>query len=98
MNMQALMRQAQAMQKELTNTQKVINETEFTGKNGVVTVRVMGTKEVKEVKIDDDKEILDDVSLLSDMVLLALNDAFKQVDKFKEEKLGKYANMMQGLM
>ena len=58
----------------------------------------MGTKEVKEVKIDDDKEILDDVSLLSDMVLLALNDAFKQVDKFKEEKLGKYANMMQGLM
>lgn len=98
MNMQALMRQAQVMQKELTNTQKVINETEFTGKNGVVTVRVMGTKEVKEVKIDDDKEILDDVSLLSDMVLLALNDAFKQVDKFKEEKLGKYANMMQGLM
>ncbi len=98
MNMQALMRQAQAMQKEITNAQKLINETEFTGTNGIVTVKVMGTKEVKEVKIEEDKEVFEDVSLLSDMILLALNDAFKQIDKFKEEKLGKYANMMQGLM
>ena len=28
----------------------------------------------------------------------ALNDAFSQVDKFKESKLGKYASMMQGIM
>ena len=98
MNMQALMRQAQAMQKEITTAQKVINETEFIGKNGIVTVKVMGTKEVKEVKIEEDKDILEDVTLLSDMILLALNDAFKQVDKFKEQKMGKYSNMMQGLM
>lgn len=98
MNMQALMRQAQAMQKEITAAQKLISETEFTGKNGIVTVKVMGTKNVKEVKIEQDNEILEDVTMLSDMILLALNDAFKQIDKFKEEKMGKYSNMMQGLM
>lgn len=98
MNMQALMRQAQAMQKEITSTQKVINETEFNGKNGIVSVVVMGTKEIKQIKIDDDKDVLNDTLLLSDMIMLAINDAFRQVDKFKEEKMGKYTNMMQGIL
>lgn len=98
MNMQALMRQAQAMQKDITNAQKVVNETEFTGKNGIVTVKVMGTKEVKEVKIEQDDEIKEDLSLLEDMIILALNDAFKQIDKYQQEKLGKYSSLMNGLM
>lgn len=98
MNMQALMRQAQAMQKEITNTQKIINETEFNGKNGIVSVVVMGTKEIKQIKIDNDKDVLNDTILLSDMIMLAINDAFRQVDKFKEEKMGKYTNMMQGIL
>ena len=98
MNMQALMRQAQMMQKEITQVQKTINETEFFGKNGVVTVKVMGTKEVKDVSIDGLEDLKDDLSMLEDMIMLALNDAFSQVDKFEESKLGKYASMMQGIM
>ena len=38
------------------------------------------------------------MSMLEDMVVLALNDAFSKVDKATSEKMGKYSNMMPGLM
>ncbi len=98
MNMQNLMKQAQAMQKEITNSQKKINEMEFIGKNGLVTVKLMGNKNIKEVKIKEDGEIKEDLSILEDMILLALNDAFAQIDKVTEEKMGKYASMFPGMM
>lgn len=97
MNMQALMQQAKQMQKDITNAQKIINETEFTGKNGLVTVTMMGDKRLKEVKIEQDDDIKEDLSILEDMIVLATNDALNQVDKLTEEKMGKYSNMMPGL-
>lgn len=99
MNMQALMRQAQAMQKEITNAKASIDAMEFIGKGSLVTVKVNGKKEVLEVKIDPNVcDLSDDLSMLEDMILVALNDAFTQVDKKTEEKLGKYSSMMSGLM
>ena len=61
---------------------------------------VNGKKEVKKITINNDAKDLinDDLTMLEDMIVLALNDAFSQVDKFKESKLGKYASMMQGIM
>ena len=98
MNMQALMRQAQMMQKEITQAQKTINETEFVGKNGVVTVKVMGTKEVKDVSIDGLEDLKDDLSMLEDMIMLAFNDACRKAEADKEVKLGKYGQGLSGLM
>ena len=40
----------------------------------------------------------EDLSMLEDMILIALNDAFSKVDKETEEKMGKYSNMMNGLI
>lgn len=98
MNMQALMRQAQNMQKELTKAKEEIDKTIFEGKSSLVVVSVNGKKEVLSIKFSDGvKDIVDDLSMLEDMVLLALNDAFSKVDKFTEEKMGKYTNMMPGL-
>ena len=100
MNMQALMKQAQAMQKEITGIKGEIDNTIFEGKSSLVSVKVKGTKELVEVKIDENaKELVsDDLSMLEDMIIVALNDAFAQVDKTTEEKMGKYSNMMNGLM
>lgn len=100
MNMQALMKQAQAMQKEITGIKGEIDNTIFEGKSSLVSVKVKGTKELVEVKIDETaKELVnDDLSMLEDMIIVALNDAFAQVDKTTEEKMGKYSNMMNGLM
>ena len=97
MNMQALMKQAQTMQRDITKAKEEIDNTEFTGTSSVVTVIANGKKELISVKIND-SDALDDVSMLEDMIMLAVNDAFKKVDMETEKKLGKYSSMMSGLM
>lgn len=98
MNMQAILKQAQSMQRDIANAKKEINEMEFIGKNGLVTVVVSGTRNIKNVKIEEDEDLKEDLSILEDMITLAINDAFKQIDDVTNKKLGKYANMMPGLM
>ena len=100
MNMQALMKQAQAMQKEITGIKNEIDNSVFEGSSSLVSVKVKGTKEVVEIKfLDGVKDLAnDDISMLEDMIVLALNDAFNKVDKTTEQKMGKYSSMMNGLM
>ena len=100
MNMQALMKQAQAMQRDITKIKNDIDSTIFEGKSSLVSVEVKGTKEVVMVSIDNGAKdlISDDISMLEDMIVLAFNDAFSKVDKTTEEKMGKYSSMMPGLM
>ena len=52
MNMQALMKQAQAMQKDITNIKNEIDSSVFEGRSSLVTVSVKGTKEIVSVKIE----------------------------------------------
>ena len=71
---------------------------EFTSTKDLVTVKVNGKKEVLKVDIQKDDDFsVDDLDILEDMIMVALNDAFKQVDKETEKKMGKYANAMPGL-
>ena len=50
MNMQAMLAQAQRMQKDIQNKQKQIYDTEYTGESQMVTVVMMGNKKVKSIK------------------------------------------------
>ena len=97
MNMQAMLKQAQKLQKDMLATQEEINNKEFTGKSSIVTVKMNGKKELLDVKIDMDQIEVDDVELLQDMITVALNDAMKQIDKETEAKMGKYTKGMPGL-
>ena len=97
MNMQAMLKQAQKLQKDMLKVQEEINVMTFTGKSSFVTVKVNGKKELIEVNIDSDGLDKDEVEMLQDMVLVACNDAFKQVDKTTEEKMGPYTKGMPGL-
>mgnify|MGYP003447907292 FL=1 len=97
MNMQAMLKQAQKLQKDMLATQEEINNKEFTGKSSIVTVKMNGKKELLDVKIDMDQIEADDVELLQDMITVALNDAMKQIDKETESKMGKYTKGMPGL-
>lgn len=97
MNMQAMLKQAQKMQKDMLKTQEEINNTEFTGKSSMVTVKMMGDRKVTEVKIVADNIEKDDIEALEDMILIATNDALKQIDKETEEKMGSYTKGMPGL-
>lgn len=98
MNIQALMKQAQSLQKDMLKSKEEIDKMEFTSTKDLVTVKVNGKKEVLKVDIQKDDEFsVDDLDILEDMIMVALNDAFKQVDKETEKKMGKYANAMPGL-
>ena len=96
MNIQALMRQAQAMQKEVQKTQEEVGKMEFTSKKELVEVTVNGNKEVLSVKIDENIE-KDDIEVLQDMILLATNEAIRKANAEMEKRLGKYSQAMPGL-
>ena len=98
MNMQAILKQAQSLQKDMMKEQEKINSTIFEGENSLVKVKVNGKKEVLEVIIDKSSSMdSDDLEALEDMIMLAINDAMKKVDKMTNEKMGKFANGMPGL-
>ncbi len=96
MNIQALMKQAQSLQKDMMKTKEEIDNMTFTGTSSFVTVEVKGTKEVLKVTIDNENITSDDKEIIEDMLVVALNDAFKQIDKVTEQKMGKFSSMMPG--
>ena len=99
MNLQAIMKQAQAMQKDITKAKKEIDEMKFTATQSFVTVTLRGDRTVEKVEIDSDAELgKDDIEMLQDMIVVAINQAMKEIDKVTEQKLGKYSNAMQGLL
>lgn len=97
MNMQAMLKQAQKLQKDMMVTQEKINSTEFVGKSSLVTAKVNGKKELLDLKINAEEIDKDDVEILQDMIVVAINDAFKKVDKETEDKMGAYTKGMPGL-
>ena len=94
MNMQALMKQAQNMQRDMLKVKDEIDKTEFTGTSSLVTAKVMGDKTVSgiEFNLDDDFSV-EDVDMLQDMVVIAINDAMKKIDETTEKKMGKFGNI-----
>ena len=48
MNPQAMMKQVQKIQKEMMKTQEEINNTDFEGKNSLVTIILDGQKKLKK--------------------------------------------------
>lgn len=97
MNMQALMKQAQNLQKDMMKAKEEIDKTEFIGENSIVKITMKGSKEVIKVEILDNSISGDDMEMLEDMILLAINDANKKIDEFTEKKMGKFGNSMPGL-
>ena len=99
MNLGNIMKQAQKMQADLTKTQEELAGKEFDAScgGGAIEVKVSGAKVLKEIKIKPEVLDPDDVEMLEDMIMVAVNEAFKQVDKETEKKMGKYTSMMPGL-
>ena len=98
MNIQALMKQAQSLQKDMMRAKEEVDNMTFTGTSSFVSVTVKGTKEVVKVEINNDDITSDDKEMIEDMLVIALNDAFKQVDKTTEQKMGKFSSMLPGGM
>lgn len=99
MNMQALMAQAQKMQKDIMKKKEEINNKLYTEKNELVEVVFNGKKEMISLTILNKESLnVDDIEVLEDMVKIAINNCLKQIDKDMNEKLGSYANQLDGLI
>lgn len=99
MNLQALMKQAQAMQKNMLESKNKIDAMVFEGKSELVTVKMNGKREVISVKIKEDVTLdKEDLEILEDMIAIAINDALKKIEKEINSKLGNQAGALGGLL
>ena len=96
MNMQALMQQAQKMQRDITKKKDELNKKEFTGSSELVEVVFTGDKKIKSVNIKVDIEP-DDKEVLEDMFTIAVNDAMEKIDKETDKVMGAYGSQLGGL-
>ena len=97
MNIQAMMKQAQAIQKDMMKAKDEIDSKTYTGVSSFVEVKVKGSKQIESVTINKKELDESDVEMLQDLLVVAVNDAMKQIDKETEQKLGKYTQGMPGL-
>ena len=97
MNMQAMLKQAQKLQKDMMKAKEEIDKTEFEGKSSLVKVTMKGNKEIVSVKIDAESIESDEIEMLEDMIQVAVNEASKKVDQVTEQKMGKYTQGMPGI-
>jgi len=91
MNIQAMLKQAQALQVKMSKVQEELKTREETGSSGggKVKITMNGAQEITAVAIDPAVVNPDEVDLLEDLVLTAFKDARSKVTKLIEEEMGK---------
>ncbi|MDD3865528.1 MAG: YbaB/EbfC family nucleoid-associated protein [Candidatus Izemoplasmatales bacterium] len=85
-----MLKKLQKMQEDLKKVQAEINASTFYGQAGgsVVKVSVKGTKEVMSIDIKTEEIDINDTKMVEELIIAALNDAFRKVDKEIEESVG----------
>ena len=88
-NLNQILQQAQQMQAEMAKAQEELKseEVEASAGGGMVTVKVTGDLEVREIRIDPGVDP-EDVELLQDMVLAAVNEALRSAQELASSRLG----------
>ena len=97
MNIQAMMKQAQQLQKDMMNTKKAIDETDYEITKSFVTVKAKGNKKIESIKIDMESVDSEEIEILQDLLQVAINELMDKIDKDTESKMGKYTQGMPGL-
>jgi nucleoid-associated protein EbfC len=94
-NINKMMKQVQQMQADMMKAQEQLKDevVEASAGGGMVTVKVTGDLEVKEIRIDpgalgDGEVSPDDIEMLQDMVLAAVNEAIRSAQELAGRKLG----------
>ena len=92
MNINQLMKEAKKMQADIEKSQTELQAKEFdaTAGGGAVSVKVTGSKEIKEITIKKDVVDPDDVEMLQDLILTCVNEALRKVDSAQAASIGKY--------
>ncbi len=87
MNMQQMLAQAQKMQRQMEKALAELAQKEFTvTKNGALTVKALGSREITAIEIDDALISEEDKEMLQDMIVMAINEILGKIDA-EEEKI-----------
>jgi DNA-binding YbaB/EbfC family protein len=89
-NFNKMLKQVQQMQADMAKAQEQLKDeiVEASAGGGMVTVKVSGDLEVREIRIDPQAVDPEDVELLQDMVLAATNEAIRSAQELANRKLG----------
>jgi hypothetical protein len=89
-NLNQMMKEVQRMQAEMAKAQDELKSelVEASAGGGMVTVKITGELELRELKIDPAAVDPEDVELLQDMVLAAVNEAIRAAQELAAKKLG----------
>ena len=98
-DLNALMQQAQAMQKKLQDAQARMAETTAEGASGggLVTIGLKGPGEVVSVKIDPSLLVPGEAEILEDLIVAAHADAKRKLDAVNAELMREAAGPMAGM-
>ncbi|MDB2415196.1 YbaB/EbfC family nucleoid-associated protein [Rickettsiales bacterium] len=96
MNIQQMMKQAQAMQKKMAESQEKLANTEYYGTSGgdMIKVTITGKGEIKNLKIDPSLIDPSDPEMLEDLIVAAFNNAKKEADSASNSAM---SDMMGGM-
>lgn len=83
MNINALMQQAQKMQQQMNKKQKELEskEYEFSSNGGAIKIKMLGTREIISLEIDEDLIDKEEKDMLQDMLMIAINEAISKIDE-----------------
>lgn len=98
-NMQNLMKQAQKMQEQLQETEKLLDDWEIVGTSGgeAVVVYMNAKKKIDGIELDPKVVDPEDVEMLEDLIMAAINDGYKKADEVYKEKMGPLGGGMGGM-
>ena len=90
-NMQAMIRQAQKMQEDMEKLQAELDakEHEASAGGGAVKVKIRGNREIVALELSEDVVDPEDIETLQDLIITAVNEAVKTVDKLNSEEMNK---------
>jgi nucleoid-associated protein EbfC len=98
-DMNQMLRMAQQMQAEVMKAQEALKEeiVEASAGGGMVTVKMTGDLELKDIVIDPGAVDPEDVELLQDMVQAAVNEAIRSAQELAASKMGQATGGLGGL-
>lgn len=97
MNMQAMLKQAQKLQKDMMNAKNEIDNTIFESTKSFVTIKAKGNKKIESIKLNIESIEKDEIETVEDLILVTINELMEKIDKETEEKMGKFSQGMPGL-
>ena len=97
-DMNAMLKQVQKMQADMAKAQEELKSevVESSAGGGMVSVKISGDLELREVRIDPQAVDPEDVELLQDMVLAAVNEAVRSAQELAANKMNAAAGGLAG--